>query len=104
MCCRSLREDGRTYKPGGSGLAARIGTTSAARLDRCASFPAFHPSFSGGVSLSTITRRSMSLSRVASPSGSRTEEDDPLRVEMLDHRVEEIARDTRLGHAAILNL
>ena len=43
------------------------GNTSAARFDRCASYPARVVSFSGGVSSSTTTSRSISLSRVASP-------------------------------------
>ena len=75
-----------------SKVAARIGNTSPARFDRCASYTARQVNFSGGVSSSTITKRSMSLSRVASP-GPRAEQDHALRLEIVDHRVEEITRD-----------
>jgi hypothetical protein len=45
-----------------SNILARIGNTTAGRRqDRPASYPARSDSFSGGVSSSTMTRRSMSL-------------------------------------------
>src|SRR5437870_1375286 len=83
-----------------SKVSARIGNTSAARRDRCAS-----PGQLLGRRVVVDDNQEVDVAvagRLATRP--RAEQDHPLRLEIGDYRVEQVARYARLGHRPLVNL